>query len=145
MRSKEEFKSFVRKHDEFINEVKDKRHTWQDLYELYDIYGDDENAWNKYLKTSNNINTNSLKELTSVFKNVDIDNVRKYIDTAEKAIGIIEGLIGTKGPSNIINPILASSLGCSPNPPRPNQLLDPFLTLPIPGIKTSISNKRNNN
>ena len=106
MRSKEEFKSFVRKHDEFINEVKEKRHTWQDLYELYDIYGDDENAWNKYLKTSNNINTNSLKELTSVFKNVDIDNVRKYIDTAEKAIGIIEGLIGTKGPSNIINPIL---------------------------------------
>ena len=34
---------------------------------------------------------------------------------------------------------LANSLGCIPNPPIPNQLLDPFLTLPMPGIKTRIN------
>ena len=104
MKSKEDFKEFVRKHDDLINEVKEKRHTWQDLYELYDIYGEDENAWNKYLKTSNVSNASSLKELSSIFKNVNIDNVRKYIDTAEKAIGIIEGLVGSKGATSLINP-----------------------------------------
>lgn len=105
MKTKEEFKTFVRKHDNLINEVREKRHTWQDLYELYDLYGDDQDAWTKYLtKDEGTVNSNSLKELTSIFKGVNIDNVRKYIDTAEKAIGIIEGLIGAKGASQIINP-----------------------------------------
>ena len=107
MKTKEEFKTFVRKHDNLINEVKNKQHTWQELYEMYDLYGDDEDAWEKYLsKSESNINNNSLKELTNIFKNVNIDNVRKYIDTAEKAIGVIEGLIGVKGKGQIINPSL---------------------------------------
>ena len=32
-----------------INYTKNGTKTWQDLYEMYDIYGDDEDAWNKYL------------------------------------------------------------------------------------------------
>ena len=39
----------------------------------------------------------------------------------------------------IINDNLVISLGWKPNPNIPNQLLLPFLTLPIPGIKTNIS------
>ena len=35
-------------------------------------------------------------------------------------------------------PSLANSLGCIPKDPIPNQLLEPFLTEPIPGIKTKI-------
>ena len=38
----------------------------------------------------------------------------------------------------IIIPSLANSLGWIPNEPIPNQLLEPFLTDPIPGIKTRI-------
>ena len=40
---------------------------------------------------------------------------------------------------NMIIPILANSLGCIPKEPIPNQLLEPFLTVPIPGISTSIN------
>ena len=40
---------------------------------------------------------------------------------------------------NIINPNFANSDGCSPKEPIPNQLLLPFLTVPIPGINTKIS------
>ena len=39
---------------------------------------------------------------------------------------------------NMMIPSLANSLGWIPNEPIPNQLLDPFLTVPIPGINTSI-------
>ena len=42
----------------------------------------------------------------------------------------------------IIKPSFAASLGCIPNEPIPNHDLLPFLTLPIPGIKTSISNMK---
>ena len=38
---------------------------------------------------------------------------------------------------NIISPNLVNSDGCTPSPPIPNQLLLPFLTVPIPGISTS--------
>ena len=37
----------------------------------------------------------------------------------------------------IIRLSLVNSDGCIPKPPNPNQLLDPFLTVPIPGINTS--------
>ena len=39
----------------------------------------------------------------------------------------------------MIIPSLANSLGCTPNPPIPNQLREPFLIVPIPGISTSMS------
>ena len=38
----------------------------------------------------------------------------------------------------IIIPSLANSLGWIPKEPIPNQLLEPFLIVPIPGIRTSI-------
>ena len=40
----------------------------------------------------------------------------------------------------IMSAILVNSLGCIPKLPMPNQLLLPFLTVPIPGINTNISN-----
>ena len=42
----------------------------------------------------------------------------------------------------IINPNLMNSLGCIPKLPIPNQLLLPFLMVPIPGIRTSIQRKK---
>ena len=39
----------------------------------------------------------------------------------------------------IIKLTLAISLGCRPNGPILNQLLEPFLSVPMPGIKTNIN------
>lgn len=113
MNKKEEFKEFVSKHPNLINIVRDKSHSWQDLFEVYDLYGNDEALWEKYIsnvsgsKTVSDEKMNSLGELTRLFKNVNIDNVQKYIDTAQKAIGVIQELTGgsaagatlSKGPS----------------------------------------------
>ena len=44
---------------------------------------------------------NSLGELTKLFKNVNIDNVQKYIDTAQKAIGVIQELTGSKAAETV--------------------------------------------
>lgn len=107
MNKKAEFKEFVVKHPKLVNVVKDKTHSWQDLFEVYDLYGEDEVLWDKYLNNSDINNTtsssqiNSLGELTKLFKNVNIDNVQRYIDTAQKAIGVIQELTGSKGISDI--------------------------------------------
>ena len=41
---------------------------------------------------------------------------------------------------DIIKASFIASLGWIPNDPIPNQLLEPFLITPIPGISTSINN-----
>lgn len=110
MSKKEDFKKFVSSHPNLLNVVSSKKHTWQELFEVFDLYGDDEDAWNKYLKLNGKedvgTNTSSISELVKLFKNVNIENVQKYIETAQKAIGIVQELTGgavasqiTKGPT----------------------------------------------
>jgi hypothetical protein len=103
---KDEFKTFVSTHPNLVSIVKDKTHTWQDLYEVYDLYGNDDALWDKYLsnstKSASEAKLDSLGELTKLFKNVNIDNVQKYIDTAQKAIGVIQELTGAKAVDEVI-------------------------------------------
>lgn len=111
MNKKDSFKEFVSKHPKLVNVVKNKEHSWQDLFEVYDLYGEDESLWDRYLDnakvstssaTSDKDKLSSIGELTKLFKNVNIDNVQKYIDTAQKAIGVIQELTGSKAAASAV-------------------------------------------
>ena len=103
MDKKEEFKEFIKTKPELVNYVKDKKYTWQDFYEVYDIYGTDESVWNKYKEeVSFRSDNSSLKELTSLVKNINLDNVQKYINNAQKAINVISELTSSKSASSVI-------------------------------------------
>jgi len=94
------FKEFASKHPELLTFIKNKQNTWQDFYEIYDIYGEDETAWDKYF---NNTETNtSIGELTNIFKNINMDNVQKHINNAQKAVSLIQELTN-KSTSNIVS------------------------------------------
>ncbi|MBQ3021364.1 MAG: hypothetical protein IJD92_03975 [Bacilli bacterium] len=101
MDKKAQFKEFVSKHPELVTFIKNKENTWQDFYEIYDIYGEDETAWNKYFE-NNTTNNSSIGELTSLFKNINMDNVQKHITNAQKAVSLIQELTN-KGTTNIVN------------------------------------------
>ena len=109
MSKKEEFKEFVKNHPELVGFIKNKEMTWQDFYNIYDIYGEDESAWNKYFNSNLNNTTGTvagLGELTNLVKNINMDNIQKHIKTAQKAISVIQELTGKSAPSaasNIIN------------------------------------------
>ena len=45
--SKESFKNFIRTKPELVEYVTNGEMTWQKFYELYDIYGEDNNIWDK--------------------------------------------------------------------------------------------------
>ena len=89
MSKKDEFKEFVKSKPELINYVKNGNGSWQDLYEVYDLYGEDEAVWNKYVEDDR---AGSLAELTKVVKNINIDNIQKHINNAQKILGVIEEL-----------------------------------------------------
>ena len=89
--SKESFKIFARSHPELVSHVMSGDVTWQKLYELFDIYGDDNEIWDKYI--SNNIGKySSFKDVFNSIKRIDLDSFQKGVDNLQKTIGLIQGL-----------------------------------------------------
>lgn len=85
MSKKDDFKNFIKNKPELIKYIKNKEMSIQDFYEIYDIYGENNDIWKEYLdnKTNNNI------RLSEVLKNIDLDDVQKHINNAQKALGVV--------------------------------------------------------
>ena len=92
----DDFKSFVKKNPNLINYVKNDTMSWQKFYELYDLYGEDENIWGEYLGNRNASSNKVEKKSTSRFsdildmaKNIDANKLQDSISSVQKAIGLI--------------------------------------------------------
>lgn len=95
--SKENFKMFVRSHPELVHYVTNNQMTWQKFYELYDMYGEDENIWKEYLTTTTHqvnetkkSNVSSLGELMGFVKNIDLDSVENGINSLQRVLGVLQ-------------------------------------------------------
>jgi len=106
---KERFKIFVRNHPVLVNHVRNKKMTWQQFYELYDLYGEDNGVWDTFLNdtsvnnngerssvvTNNSTNpnlVNSLKDFMKLFKGIDLNTVQKALGSIDKAIETFKGI-----------------------------------------------------
>ena len=99
MDKKDSFKVFARNHPELVTSVKNGDATWQKLYEIYDIYGENNEAWKNYF----NKGTNTFG-ITDIMKNIDVKSIQKHINTAQKALDIVEELTGKEKISPIKGP-----------------------------------------
>lgn len=95
----DEFKMYVKKNPKLINYVKDGSMTWQGFYEIYDLYGEDNNAWSKYLSNTDEEVTetkkssiSSVSDIVKMVKNMDVDKVQEGITSLQKAIDLFSGL-----------------------------------------------------
>lgn len=102
MDKKEEFKAFVKANPFLIQYIKEGKKTWQDFYEMYDLYGEDEDAWGKLLNEENDSAVKSdsrggyLDELVKMAKNVDMDKVQEGISSLQKTLGLFGDLFAAK-------------------------------------------------
>lgn len=107
MKSKEEFKEFVKKHPELIQYVKSGEMNWQKFYELYSLYDEDNTAWNEYFNNdrSENINVNSVSsnnnnygvgEVINMIKNVKPEVLQQNITSIQKFLGFVSDFVGEK-------------------------------------------------
>ena len=104
MGKKEEFKEFIRNKPELVQYIKNKEMTMQQFYELYDVYGTDEKAWQPYERGILNNNPINTPKITDIMKNINLDEIQKHINTAQKALGMVEDLT-TKNTQTPINNI----------------------------------------
>ena len=103
MDKKEEFKAFVKENPFLIQYIKEGKKTWQDFYEMYDLYGEDEDAWGKLLNEENKSTVKSdsrsggyLEELVKMAKNVDVNKVQEGISSLQKTLGLFGELFASK-------------------------------------------------
>ena len=90
----DQFKNFIYNHPEFIDYVRSNNVSWQSLYELYDIYGENNKIWDKYLNSKVDANF-SISGLLNTIKNIDLNSLEEKINNIQKAVGLVEEL--TKG------------------------------------------------
>ena len=90
--SKELFKNFVRNHPEVGNRVMNGETSWQKLYELYEIYGEHSNIWDKYIVRNSTTKDSSITDLISLIKRIDLDSVQKGVTNLQKTIGLLQDI-----------------------------------------------------
>ncbi len=110
--SKDSFRAFVRSNPNFIYSVKNKKVTWQELYELYDLYGDDKSVFSKYLEENSSSNRSSgggssksaFNDISNMIKELDVDKVQNGVTSLQKALSLFSELFASKeGGSNAGN------------------------------------------
>ncbi len=98
--SLDKFKIFVRNKPVLVDYVKNGSMSWQDFYNIYELYGENSSVWNKYLDSNSNIVT--LKDLFENIKNIDVTEVQNSINSLQKGIGYLEELINSKDKENSV-------------------------------------------
>ena len=93
MDKKESFKLFMKNNPKLLDYIKNNNSSVQKLYEVYDVYGEDEKIWKNYL-SDRSINLNNL---SNIVKNIDMNSIKGHIDTAQKAIGLVQELTSKVG------------------------------------------------
>lgn len=91
------FKQFIRTMPKASEAVHDGLYTWQELYELYDLYGENHEVWKKFSsekstpKASGSTNFD-LSSLVALLKTVDVDALLSSMQGLEKVLGIAAAL-----------------------------------------------------
>lgn len=83
------FKEFVRKNPKLVKFVKNGDSSWQKFYEIYDLYGEDENAWKEYLGVATTVGT---LDMLSWLKNINLDSVQSGVANIQKMLGMVQEL-----------------------------------------------------
>ena len=63
MASKEEFKDFIRVNPSFASYVNSGEMSWQKFYEMYDLYGPDNDVWDRYKTLKQEKEPNKINDL----------------------------------------------------------------------------------
>lgn len=99
MDTKEKFKDFVKKNPILLKHVKNGDMTWQKFYEIYDMYGEDETAWNDYLKpiaTATATAATTSFDLMSFFKSLDLDSIQNGVNSMQRVLGLLQDMTTKK-------------------------------------------------
>lgn len=96
----DDFKLFVKNNPNLITYVRNNTMSWQKFYELYDLYGEDNNIWNEYINNNTSKveetkekKTSKITDILEMAKNIDTNKLQDNISSVQKAIGLIGDML----------------------------------------------------
>ena len=88
--SKEDFKAFVRRKPKLIEYVQNNNSSWQKIYEIYELYGENNSIWDEYLKDKPKSISNSFTDIINTIKGIDLEKLQSGIDSIQNTISMIQ-------------------------------------------------------
>ena len=89
----DEFKEFVKKNPKLVKYVKNNESTWQKFYEIYDLYGEEEEAWKDYLGVAAvSATAAGLTDLFGFLKNINLDSIQNGVNSLQRVLGVVQDL-----------------------------------------------------
>lgn len=88
------FKAFVKKNPRLMAFVRNKEMTWQNFYEMFDLYGEDESVWGPYLKKEEVEQTTTAAglDLLGFLKGIDLDAIQNGVSSIQRVLGVVQDL-----------------------------------------------------
>jgi hypothetical protein len=86
--SKDSFKNFVRQNPNLAKYVNENKTTWQKIYEIYELYGENHSIWNEY-RYENKV-SNSFNEIIKTIKTIDLEKLQSGIENIQSTISLIQ-------------------------------------------------------
>lgn len=94
---KENFKRFVKANPQLLRYVQSGKKSWQDFYEMYDIYGEDDKVWGQYLYEDNS-------NLFEFMKNIDFESIQTGVNSVQRVVSLLQDMVNNKEKDDEIKP-----------------------------------------
>ena len=95
MEKLEKFKEFIKDKEFLIDKVLNKETTWQNLYEIYDLYGEDASIFKQNAideekeETKENNSENKVNNLLKAFEGVDVNKINENLEGVRKILAVL--------------------------------------------------------
>lgn len=102
----DDFKLFVKNNPHLISYVKKGEKTWQDFYELYDLYGNDVSIWKEYLNSDRSSKSaiSNINNILDTISSVDTEKLQSSITSVQKAISLFGDILAKNNNGASYNP-----------------------------------------
>ncbi|WP_420912370.1 YlbD family protein [Mesobacillus campisalis] len=99
--SVKKFKEFVKGNPKIIQEVRDGKATWQELYEEWYLLGEEDERWDPYRegervkegKAAGEKEGDWMSKMITAFKGMDPDQIQGQIYNISQAIAAVQGVL----------------------------------------------------
>ncbi|WP_297991874.1 YlbD family protein [Anoxybacillus sp.] len=101
----EQFKQFVKKHPKMIEEVRQGKKTWKELYNDWYVFGEEDEMWDAYKSTDERQEQSALiQKLVTQLKHLDVNELQTYVTNVQQVITSIQEVVRQMQQTNTKDP-----------------------------------------